>query len=73
MKTFYQFLMTYRQPKAKDDITKFANEAYEDHGFPKQSKDYDEISRYLEMYGEYLPSMAIFDEAWDKYKQITIV
>ncbi|WP_409301187.1 YozE family protein [Peribacillus sp. SCS-155] len=69
MKSFYHFLMKYRQPKKLDDITAFANDAYEDHGFPKQSTDYDEISRYLEMNGHYITTMALFDKAWDLYIQ----
>ncbi|MBA9027691.1 uncharacterized protein YozE (UPF0346 family) [Peribacillus huizhouensis] len=67
MKPFYTYLMKYRQPKEVDEITKFANEAFNDHTFPKQSNNYDELSRYLEMNGHYLRSMAIFDEAWDEY------
>lgn len=35
--------------------------------FPKQSEDYDEVSRHLEMNADYLPSMMIFDEAWRRY------
>ncbi|OIU71335.1 YozE family protein [Rossellomorea aquimaris] len=66
-KSFYHYLMKHRQPQAKDDITRFANEAYDDHSFPKQSWDYDEISSYLEMNGSYLESMTIFDRAWDLY------
>lgn len=67
MKPFYTFLMKYRQPKEVDEMTKFANEAFNDHTFPKQSNNYDELSRYLEMNGHYLRSMSIFDEAWDAY------
>ena len=37
MRPFYLYLMKFRQPKEIDAITKFANYAYEDHGFPKQS------------------------------------
>lgn len=70
MKPFYTFLMKYRQPKEVDEITKFANEAFNDHTFPKQSNNYDELSRYLEMNGHYLRSMSIFDEAWDAYMLI---
>ncbi|MCP3738899.1 YozE family protein [Rossellomorea sp. BNER] len=66
-KSFYHFLMKYRQPTVKDDLTSFANEAYEDHGFPKQSSQYHEISSYLELNGLYLESMSIFDEAWERY------
>lgn len=70
MKPFYTFLMKYRQPKEIDSITIFANHAFLDHSFPKQSIDYDEISRYLEMNGDYLESMAVFDAVWDIYIQI---
>jgi uncharacterized protein YozE (UPF0346 family) len=67
IKTFYHFLMKYRHPAPKDDISKFANHAYHDHSFPKTSKDYDDISSYLELNGHYLESMTIFDEAWQLY------
>lgn len=65
--SFYEYLMTERDPYKQDSITKFANAAFTDRIFPKQSQDYDEISRHLEMNGEYLPSMTIFDEAWEIY------
>ncbi|MGM0873863.1 MAG: YozE family protein [Bacillota bacterium] len=68
MKSFYHFLMKYRHPKPKDDISKFANNAYLDHSFPKGSDSYDELSSYLEMNGHYLNSMSVFDEAWDRYQ-----
>jgi uncharacterized protein YozE (UPF0346 family) len=60
--------MKYRHPKPKDDIAKFANDAYQDHGFPKASDNYDELSTYLELNGHYLNSMTVFDEAWDYYQ-----
>ncbi|MFD2680563.1 YozE family protein [Bacillus seohaeanensis] len=66
-KSFYHFLMKYRQPKVTDSLTAFANAVYEDHGFPKQLHQYDELSSYLELNGHYLESMTIFDEAWEKY------
>jgi uncharacterized protein YozE (UPF0346 family) len=66
-KSFYHFLMKYRNPKPKDTISHFANSAYQDHSFPKNSEDYHEISSYLEFHGQYLESMAIFDEAWELY------
>ncbi|MDQ0228888.1 YozE family protein [Metabacillus malikii] len=68
MKSFYHYLLKYRQPKPLDEIAVFANDAYLDHGFPKNSTNYDELSTYLEMHGHYLPSMAIFDEAWQRYE-----
>ncbi|MGP7815957.1 YozE family protein [Niallia sp. 01092] len=66
-KSFYHFLMKFRHPSPKDDISEFANNAYVDHGFPKNSSDYEEISSYLELNGHYLMSMQIFDRAWETY------
>lgn len=68
MKSFYEYLQTHRQPKIMDDITKFAYDAFQDHSFPKHSTDYQEISHYLEMNGDYLDSMTIFDETWEMYQ-----
>jgi uncharacterized protein YozE (UPF0346 family) len=66
-KSFYQFLMKYRQPKAIDDLSTFADGAYDDHSFPKGSNNYHEISNYLELNGQYLPTMTLFDHAWELY------
>lgn len=35
----------------------------------KQSEDYQEISEHLEMNTDYLPSITIFDEAWETYQK----
>jgi uncharacterized protein YozE (UPF0346 family) len=59
--------MKYRHPEPKDSISVFANNAYHDHSFPKTSEDYHEVSSYLELNGQYLDSMTIFDEAWERY------
>lgn len=65
--SFYRYLMTQRNPNSADEIQQFANNAFLDSTFPKQSTDFDEISKYLEENAEYLPSMTIFDAAWQKY------
>lgn len=67
--SFYHYLMTERDPKRKDAVTEFANAAQYDGTFPKQSTEYNEISQYLEMNGSYLPSMTVFDAAWEKYQE----
>ncbi len=67
MKSFYHYLMKYRHPKPKDEISHFANAAYEDHSFPKASTDYHELCAYLELNGDYLSSMTTFDEAFEQY------
>lgn len=50
-----------------DSLTQFANDVYADHSFPKMSNSYGEISTYLELNGDYLESMTIFDDVWEKY------
>ncbi|MDP4162549.1 MAG: YozE family protein [Bacillota bacterium] len=66
-KSFYHFLIKYRHPKPMDAISSFANDAYLDHSFPKNSFDYHEISSYLELNAPYLKSMTDFDDAWEQY------
>lgn len=65
--SFYRFLMTQRDPDSNDDIAQFANNAQNDSAFPRQSQDYEEISNYLELNAGYLPSMSIFDDAYQMY------
>lgn len=73
MKTsFYHYLMTKRNPDGNEPISKFANDAFFDQAFPKQSSDYHEVSHYLELNASYLTSMSIFDEAWQKYLEEVI-
>jgi len=60
-------MLTERDPNRKDALTRFAYNVEKDGMFPKQSVSYNEISHYLELNGDYLSSMSIFDEAWDKY------
>lgn len=66
-KSFYQYLMTERNPDSSEPLAQFANNAFFDQSFPKQSQDYQEISNYLELNAGYLPSMLIFDQAWERY------
>lgn len=65
---FYRFILSQRNPNTKDEISEFAYNVEKDGMFPKTSKDYNEISDYLEMNGHYLPSMTVFDDAWELYK-----
>ncbi|MFS0863237.1 YozE family protein [Fredinandcohnia sp. 179-A 10B2 NHS] len=67
-KSFYHYITKFRAAKAKDEITKLANDIYLDHAFPKYSQDYHEISSYLELNGHYLTSMTVFDRAWELYE-----
>lgn len=67
--SFYLFILTYKDPYKKDAQTKFANHVAEDLSFPKQSTDYHELADYLELSGEYVPYMAVFDELFEVYKE----
>ena len=67
MKSFYQYLMTYRNALKKTEMSLFAENVFYDHGFPRNSSDYHEISEYLEMNGDYILDMSLFDEAWNSY------
>ncbi|MBS4190896.1 YozE family protein [Bacillus sp. FJAT-49705] len=67
-KTFYHFLLKYRHPSPQDSISFFANHVYQDHGFPKTSSNYHELSTYLELNGSYMESMSVFDDVWELYK-----
>ncbi|GED79672.1 UPF0346 protein [Amylolactobacillus amylophilus] len=65
--SFYQYLMTLRNPDSHTMIAEFANNAFNDQYFPKQMQDYEELSNYLELNGSYLPNMDVFDEAYRMY------
>lgn len=60
--------MTQRNPVATDDIQQFANNAFLDSTFPKQSVDFDDISNYLEENTTYLMSMVTFDQEWELFQ-----
>ncbi|MED4475476.1 MULTISPECIES: YozE family protein [Bacillaceae] len=69
MRTFYQFLMTYRGKKTPDDQSNLADWAFRDHNFPKHSSDYHEISNYLEWNSPFPNALIVFDELWDAYTE----
>lgn len=65
--SFYRFLMTQKDPDSINAVAQFANNAQNDSQFPKQEQDYEKLSEYLELNAPYLPSMTIFDEAYQMY------
>ena len=67
-RSFYNWLMTNRNVVAADEVQQFANNAFLDSTFPKQSTDFDDISQYLEENATYLTAMSIFDSAWAAYE-----
>ena len=43
--TFYQFLMTLRDPDDYNEVVQFANNAFYDQSFPKQQTNYQKLSQ----------------------------
>ena len=64
---FYNYLMRHRAPVEKDDSTRLANLVFQDPLFPKQSKDFDEISTYLETQAPFYFNLTLFDNIWESY------
>ncbi|PKR78799.1 hypothetical protein CEY16_03325 [Halalkalibacillus sediminis] len=68
MKPFYHYMLQYRGVKDKDDPRKrLADWMFNDHDFPKQETDYDELSRYLELNSPFPEALQTFDDVWDDY------
>ena len=61
--------MTQRNADSNDEVAQFANNAQNDQTFPKQEQNYEKLSDYLELNAGYLPSMSIFDKAYQMYRE----
>ena len=66
--SFYHYLMTQRKPTDANEVEQFANNAFFDSAFPKQSTYFDEITKNQEEKADYLPSKTIIDTAWQQYQ-----
>lgn len=67
MKTFYQFVLTYRG--AHNEQGAFAEAVFHDLSFPKSSMDFHELSAYIEMQADSAMSTYVFDEIWEEYRE----
>ncbi|HEM6121479.1 TPA: YozE family protein [Streptococcus suis] len=66
-RSFYSWLMTQRNPKSNAPVAILADYAFEEIDFPKQSDDFDEVSRFLEESASFAFSMSDFDIIWEEY------
>ena len=66
-KTFYAYVLTYRGGAADERATHFAEAAFHDALFPRQSTSYEEISSYIEMLSDDALNARTFDELWESY------
>lgn len=66
-RSFYQFALKYRGKVEPDEYSNFADAMFLDHGFPKTSKDFEKISRYIEEKAHPVMKASTFDGMWDEY------
>lgn len=66
--TFYKYTLTFRGGPKSDLKAMFAEAMFQDLPFPKQSSDFEEISRYIEELAHSDMSASIFDEIWSLYE-----
>lgn len=64
---FYAWLMTQRHPKSNTPVAILAELAFDEYDCPKQSDDFDEISRFLEEEASFSFSLREFDSIWEDY------
>jgi len=53
-----------------DDFSRFAEAMFLDHSFPRASKDFEQLSRYLEERAHPIMKVTVFDEIWDEYTRL---
>lgn len=68
MRPFYQFALKYRGKLKQDEYSRFAEAMFLDHGFPKGSADFYELSKYVEEKAHPALSASAFDRIWQEYE-----
>ncbi|MGE7623822.1 YozE family protein [Viridibacillus sp. NPDC096237] len=66
--SFYSYVQTFRGGEKHDEKATFAEAAFQDHGFPKQSTDFHMLSKYIEEKADDEMSARVFDELWYLYE-----
>ena len=59
--------MTERNPKSNSSKAILADVACEESAFPKQTDDFDEVSRFLEEHASFSFNLGDFDAIWQEY------
>ncbi|HSI67548.1 MAG TPA: YozE family protein [Planococcus sp. (in: firmicutes)] len=67
-RSFYHFALTYRGKSIPDEFSRFADAMFLDHSFPRTSKDFENLSRYVEEKAHPIMKASTFDEMWQDYK-----
>ena len=66
-RSFYHYVLTLKGATFPNEESHFADAVSLDGMFPKHTTDYQEVSDYLELSTDYMPSMDLFDIVWQKY------
>lgn len=68
-RSFYQFALSFRGGTKEDEKAVFAEGMFKDLSFPKDEKEYDPISRYLEEKADAEIRPVVFDELYKLYEE----
>ena len=66
--SFYEYMLRFVDEEANDPTSRLANVIHADRSFPKHSREFSEISNYIEHSLDYSKMATIFDEMWQKYQ-----
>ena len=67
--SFYRYVERFRGRGSLESDQKeaFADLVYRDLDFSRDSKEFDEISRYIEGHSDYADYISCFDDLWQAY------
>ncbi|WP_342511729.1 YozE family protein [Sporosarcina sp. FSL K6-1522] len=68
-RSFYRFVLSFRGGIKDDLLSTFAESMFNDSSFPKEEKDFDPLSRYIEEKAEPEMPSVIFDELYKLYEE----
>ncbi|PSL41890.1 uncharacterized protein YozE (UPF0346 family) [Planomicrobium soli] len=66
-RSFYHFALNYRGKLNPDDYSRFADAMFLDPSFPKASKNFEDLSRYIEEKAHPVMKASTFDRMWEDY------
>lgn len=67
-RSFYRFALMYRGGSKDDKNADFAERMFKDTSFPREEKEFDPLSRYIEELADPQMPSAIFDDLFAVYK-----
>ena len=71
-RSFYRFALSFRGGKKDDEKSVFAEAMFNDLSFPKDEKDFDPLSRYVEEKADREMRSVVFDELYKFMKSDSV-